>query len=102
MYRASNSGRSMTFSNNDLPRIKNAIMNSPINVGLRNGSILEGYDPETNENFEPIITVPTRGQVPTNDLANRILNDVEVEVVYNCPLHYARIQCTVLLSRASE
>lgn len=102
MYRASNSGRSMTFSNNDLPRIKNAIMNSPINVGLRNGSILEGYDPETNENFEPIITVPTRGQVPTNDLANRILNDVEVEVVYNCPLHYARIQCTVLLSRATE
>ena len=101
MYRASNAGKSMTFSNNDLPRIKNAIFNSPINVGLRNGSILDGIDPSTGENFEPIVTVPTRGEVPTNDLANRVLNDVQVEVIYNCPLHYVSVVCTVLLSRQS-
>ena len=99
MYRASNAGKSMTFSNNDLPRIKNAIFNSPINVGLRNGSILDGIDPSTGENFEPIVTVPTRGEVPTNDLANRVLNDVEVEVIYNNPLHYVSIKANVLLSR---
>ena len=100
MYRASNAGKSMTFSNNDLPRIKNAIFNSPINVGLRNGSILDGIDPSTGENFEPTVTIPTRGEVPTNDLANRVLNDVEVEVIYNNPLHYVSIRATVLLSRS--
>jgi hypothetical protein len=99
MYRASNAGKSMTFSNNDLPRIKNAIFNSPINVGLRNGSILDGIDPSTGENFEPTVTIPTRGEVPTNDLANRVLNDVEVEVIYNNPLHYVSIKANVLLSR---
>ena len=101
MYRNSNAGRSLTFSNNDLPKIKNAIMNSPINVGIRLGSILTGLDPSTGEDFDPIITVPTRGEVPVNDLANRILNNVAVEVIYNCPVHYVKIKATVLLSRAA-
>ncbi|UNY40331.1 tail sheath protein [Pseudaeromonas phage vB_PpeM_ KLEP7] len=97
--RASDAGKSMTFSNNDLPRIKAAIQSSPINTGIRYGSILEGYDPETNENFDPIITVPTRGQVTTDNLANRILDGVTVEVVYNCPLHYVKIKAYVVLTR---
>jgi hypothetical protein len=99
MKRASDSGRSMTFSNNDLPRIKAAIQASPINTGIRYGSILDGYDPETNENFDPIITVPTRGQVTTDNLANRILDGVIVEVVYNCPLHYVKVKAYVVLTR---
>ena len=99
MYRNSNAGRSLTFSNNDLPKIKNAIMNSPINVGIRLGSVLTGSDPSTGEDFDPIISVPTRGEVPVNDLANRILNNVAVEVIYNCPVHYVKIKATVLLSR---
>lgn len=99
MKRASDGGRSMTFSNNDLPRIKAAILANPVNIGIRNGSILEGYDPETGENFDPIINIPTRGEVPTNDIANRILKNVDVEVVYNQPLHYVAVQAHVILSR---
>ena len=62
---------------------------------------MTGPDPSTGEDFDPIITVPTRGEVPVNDLANRILNNVAVDVIYNCPVHYVKIKATVLLSRAA-
>jgi len=98
MYRNSNAGRSLTFSANDLPKLENAIRNSPINVGIRLGSILDGSDVETGEVFDPVISIPTRGQVPSNDLANRILNNVQVSVVYNNPLHYVRVNAVVQLT----
>lgn len=99
MKRASDVGASMTASNNDLPRFKAAIRNSPVNVGIQNGSILEGYDPTTNENFDPIIDVPTRGEITVSDLASRILRNLKVEVVYNSPVHYVRVKANVILSR---
>lgn len=99
--RASDSGRSLTFSNNDLPRVAAAIRANPINIGIKNGSILDGYDPETNQNFDPIITVPSRGEISTDDLANRVLNNVKVEVVYNCPIHYISIVANVVLDRVA-
>lgn len=99
MKRASDSGSSMTFSNDDLPRFKAAILSSPINVAIQNGSILDGYDPTTNENFDPIIDIPTRGEVTVADLAARVLRNVKVEVVYNSPVHYVRIRANVVLSR---
>lgn len=97
--RASDSGSSMTASNNDLPRYKAAILNSPINVGIQKGSILEGYDPTTNENFDPYIYIPTRGEITVSDLASRILRGIVVEVVYNSPIHYVRVRANVVLSR---
>jgi hypothetical protein len=49
--------------------------------------------------YDPVITIPRRAEIPTNDLANRILNDVKVELVYNNSLHYVKIRASVLLDR---
>lgn len=102
MYRRSNMGLSVKMSDDDLPSLKSVMMNNPINVGIRNGSILTGYDSVTQTFYDPVITIPKRSQIPTNDLAARILRDVKVELVYNNALHFVRIRASVLLDRTSS
>lgn len=99
MKRRSDMGLSMKMSDDDLPVLKSVMLNNPINVGIRNGAILTGYDSVNLVSYDPIITIPRRAEIPTNDLANRILNDVKVELVYNNSLHYIKIRVSVLLDR---
>ena len=102
MSSRSNLGLSVKMSDDDLPNLKSVMLNSPINVGIANGSILTGYD-ETNKVFyDPVITIPTRSTIPTNDLATRTLNNVKVEVVYNGSLHFIKIRITVLLDKTGS
>lgn len=102
MSRRSNLGLSVKMSDDDLPNLKSVMMNSPINTGIANGAILTGYD-ETNKVFyDPVITIPTRGSIPSNDLASRTLNNVKVEVVYNGSLHFIKIRITVLLDKTGS
>jgi len=89
----------MKMSDEDMPVIKSILTNNPINIGIRNGGILTGYDSVSKVSYDPVITVPRRAQIPTNDLANRILNDVKVELVYNNSLHYVKIRASVVLDR---
>lgn len=99
MKRRSNMGLSMKMSDEDLPVLKSVLMNNPINIGIRNGGILTGYDTENQVSYDPTITIPKRADIPTNDLAARILRDVKVELVYNCALHYVKIRASVVLDR---
>lgn len=99
MKRRSDMGLSMKMSDDDMPVLKSVLMNNPINIGIRNGAILTGYDSVSKVSYDPIITIPRRAEIPTNDLANRILNDVKVEVVYNNSLHYVKIRASVVLDR---
>lgn len=99
MSRRSNMGLSMKMSDDDMPVLKSIITNDPIAPGIRNGAILTGYDDVNKVSYDPVITIPRRAEIPTNDLANRILNDVKVELVYNNSLHYVKIRASVLLDR---
>lgn len=99
MKRRSDMGLSMKMSDEDMPVLKSILMNNPINIGIRNGAILTGYDAENQVSYDPTITIPKRAQIPTNDLAARILRDVKVELVYNNSLHYVKIRAAVVLDR---
>lgn len=99
MHQRSNMGMSMKMSDDDLPNLSTVILNDPINVGIRNGSILTGYDEENKVFYDPIITIPKRATIPTQDLANRILKDMKVDLVYNTPLHFVRIRVAANLDR---
>lgn len=99
MKRRSDMGLSMKMSDEDLPVLKSVLMNNPINIGIRNGGILTGYDSENQVSYDPTITIPKRANIPTNDLAARILRDVKVELVYNNSLHYVKIRASVVLDR---
>lgn len=99
MHRRSNMGMSMKMSDDDLPVIKSVLMNDPINVGIRNGAILTGYDEENSVFYDPIITVPKRANIPANKLAARTLEGVKVEMVYNNALHFVKIRINVLLDK---
>ena len=102
MSRRSNMGLSVKMSDDDLPNLKSVIMNNPINVGISNGAILTGYDEVNKVFFDPVITIPLRGSIPTNDLAARTLNNVKVELVYNTPLHFVKIRMTVMLDKTGS
>lgn len=102
MSRRSNLGLSVKMSDDDLPNLKAVIMNSPINTGITNGSILTGYDSVNKVFYDPVITIPLRANIPSNDLASRTLNNVKVELVYNTPLHFVKIRMTVLLDKTGS
>lgn len=99
MKRRSDLGLSMKMSDDDLPVLESVILNNPINVGIRNSGILTGFDAENNVDYTPIITIPKRAQIPTNDLAKRFLDNVGVQVVYNGALHFIKIRASVELDR---
>jgi len=102
MSRRSNLGQSLKMSDDDLLNLRSVMMNSPINPGITNGAILTGFDQENNVFYDPVITIPRRGSIPSNDLATRTLNNVKVEVVYNGALHFVKIRITVLLDKTGS
>lgn len=102
MKRRSDMGLSMKMSDDDMPVLKSVLMNNPINIGVRHGAILTGYDSENKVSYDPTISIPKRANIPTNDLAARILRDVKVELVYNNALHYVKIRASVVLDRPAN
>lgn len=101
MSRRSNLGLSVKMSDDDLPNLKSVMLNDPINTGITNGSILTGFDQTNNVFYDPIITIPKRATIPTNDIASRTLNNVKIELIYNSSLHFVKINVSVLLDRAA-
>lgn len=102
MSRRSNMGLSVRMSDDDLPNLKAVIMNNPINPGIRNGAILTGYDDVNKTFYDPVVTIPKRSQIPTNDIASRTLDGVKVELVYNGALHFIKIRISVLLDNVGR
>lgn len=80
--------------------IWNDVIN-PASLGT-DGSILRGST--TNEfgdviDLEPVVNFGNRADKPTNDIANRLLEDCTVEVVYAGAIHAVKINAYVVLNR---
>lgn len=99
LYRRSNLGQSMKMSDQDLPVLRSIWLNDPINPAIRNGGILDGFSSDGKTDYSPIIVIPPRNQIPTNDLAARFLDNCRIEVVYNNSLHFIKIRAFVELDR---
>lgn len=99
LYRRSNLGQSMKMSDQDLPVLRSIWLNDPINPAIRNGGILDGFSSDGTVDYSPIIVIPPRNQIPTNDLAARFLDNCRIEVVYNNSLHFIKIRAFVELDR---
>lgn len=104
LFSRSNAGRSLKIRDDDLPLLRGALLDNPINVGIQAGSIATGIETLSDGSrvsLDPVVTVPSRGQIPTQDILDRIVNNVQVEVVYNSPIHFVKVRITVLLSKDS-
>lgn len=91
------------FTSTGLAQVKQAIWDNPINPGILNGSIANeiNISDETGmrEDLRPVVFVPNRADIPTNDIAQRVLNGVVVEYVYAGFIHYVKVQVNVLIDR---
>lgn len=71
--------------------IRQAIFNDMINIGIRRGAILTANEGAV----DPVVTIPDRSQRSQNDLAARILRDVEVEFTYSGAVQNVIVQLFV-------
>ena len=99
MSRRSNMGQSVKMSDEDLPNLKSVLLNNPIQPGITNRAILTGYDTVNKVFYDPVVTIPLRANIPTNDLASRTLTGVKVDLVYNTSLHFIKVRMNVLLDK---
>lgn len=102
LKRKSDFGSKVTFAGKDLDLIRGTIYDNPIRIGINRGAILNEVTVDSDGNrvdLRPVISIPLRGDIPTNDIAARTLNDVVVELVYNSPIHYVKVKVGVLLNR---
>lgn len=91
------------FTSVGLGQVRQAIWDNPLNQGILNGSIANeiNVSSETGmrEDLRPTVYVPNRADIPTNDIAQRVLNGVVVEYVYAGFIHYIKVQVNVLVDR---
>lgn len=101
LKRQSDVGRAIRFTTDGIATIQQAIYNNPINVGIQNKTISNETPRQadgTVEDWRPKVTIPNLADITTDDLANRILNNVQVEVIYTGFIHTAKITANVLLN----
>lgn len=95
--------KGVRFTSVGLAQVRQAIWENPINVGILNDSIANeiNVSEETGqrEDLRPTIYVPNRADIPTNDIAQRVLNGVVVEYVYAGFIHYVKVKVNVLIDR---
>lgn len=91
------------FTSVGLGQVRQAIWDNPLNQGILNGSIANEINVSTEtgmrEDLRPTVYVPNRADIPTNDIAQRVLNGVVVEYVYAGFIHYIKVQVNVLVDR---
>ena len=49
--------------------------------------------------LRPVVTIPSLADISEDDLANRTLNNVIVEVIYTGFVHYVKVNVDILLTR---
>jgi hypothetical protein len=90
------------YDTEGLLKVKQAIDTSPIQIGIRNGTISNETPTSADGtvlDWRPTITIPDIGTISEDNLANRILDDVQVSVVYTGFVHYIQVNANVLLRR---
>lgn len=103
MKRLSDAGSAYAYTDDSALALESVIRNDYINVGIRGGTILTGnsIDEETGStvNLDPIVNFGTRAQQTNANIANRIWDDVLIELVYSGSIHHIKIDIGVLLNR---
>lgn len=82
--------------------VRQTIFNDPIIPAIQNGAILNEVvvaEDGSVIDLRPVVRIPSRANVPTADIISRILNGVEVEVVYATPVHYIKIVVGIVANR---
>lgn len=103
MKRESDLLQGVRFTSRGLAKIKQAIFDNPVNIGILNGSIANEVNTSTEtgmkEDLRPTIFVPDRADITTDDITQRILNGVRLEYVYAGFIHYVKVKVNVLVDR---
>ena len=79
LKRESDLGRKVVFGDSGFEQIRQVIYGQVINVAIRRNAILTPQDGVP----APVVRIPARSEIPTNDIANRTLRDVVVEFTYS-------------------
>jgi len=88
LKRESDSGRKVNMDESGFAKIKSAI-SEVLSYGKLVGSI--------SADMEPVIRIPKREDIPTNDRANRILPNVVVELLYTNGVHKVKVRAFVTI-----
>lgn len=99
-------GSGVRFTSNGLDQVYQAIWANPINVGILNGSIVNEYLSDSESgltvDLSPKIRIPSRANITTADITERLLDGVVVEYVYAGFIHYVKVQVNVLVNRTAS
>lgn len=93
MKRKSDLGLKIPYSETGFAMIKGAIQGDVVDLGISRGAILTALDGAP----DPVITTPARADIPANDIANRVLPDVVVEVYFSGAVQQVTIRAYVLV-----
>lgn len=93
MKRKSDLGLKVPYSEDGFAMIESIIYGDVIQLGISRGAILTADNGATN----PVVSAPKRSEIPANDIANRTLPDVKVEVVFSGAVQKVTIRAYVLL-----
>lgn len=88
-----------------LDLIRQAVVDNPINVGINNGSIANEVttSPTTGlrVNLAPTVYIPSRADMTTAQINERLVDGMKIEYVYAGFFHYVKVQVNVLTNRSS-
>ena len=88
-----------------LDLIRQAVWNSPINVGILNGSIANEVDTSSvtglRVSLAPTVYIPSRADMTNAQINERLVDGMVIEYVYAGFFHYVNVQVNVLTNRTS-
>lgn len=93
LKRESDLGRKVTFGQTGFEQIRQTIYGQVLQVGIRRNAILTSIDGVAN----PVVRIPARSEIPTNDIANRTLRDVVVEFTYSGAIQQVSARVFILI-----
>lgn len=103
LKRASDTGTAVIFDQQDFDALALSIRSEMINPAITGGTVLNTTSINTvtgkTIDLRPTITFPARADIPTSTLADRVLENVYVELVYGNPIHHVKININVVLNR---
>lgn len=86
--------------------IRQAVTANPIQVGISNGSIaneiVTSEDTGLYVSLKPTIYIPSRADMTTSQINQRLVEGMVVEYVYAGFFHYVKVQVNVLTNRTSS
>lgn len=89
-----------------LALIRQAVQTNPIQVGITNGSIANEVTTSDTTglkiNLKPTIYLPSRADMTTSQINERLVDGMVIEYVYAGFFHYVKVQVNVLTNRTAS